>query len=71
MIKIVYETSMRGLPRSCVECELNEMCNLCTTDCWTVSIKYHKKRHKDCPLKELVSHETFDYVYTGDIKAKL
>lgn len=51
---IVYETNMTEIPQSCLDCQMY----LCTLPCnardnTKINEPYLKKRHKQCPLREV------------------
>lgn len=54
-MKIYFETQMKELPRTCLDCD----CQWCRNPCkkgvydYILKKKYTKQRHENCPLKEI------------------
>lgn len=49
---IVYETKMEKIPENCMACKM-DWCPLPVGRGDKVKAKYLKRRHPDCPLKNL------------------
>lgn len=50
--KIFFLTNLKQIPENCLECRI-ESCVLPLKGNFEVKKEYYKKRHKDCPLREI------------------